>query len=494
MRFRLGVGRYVPVRVGAAVVVVLLGLLAVASAASSAKANKVPLVIASPHSQARLRRGPVSIRIRTARQARLAKVTLNGVSIGSWFAEGKAGAWTLSVSPNYGLRHGVNLLRVKAAVRGRKSATRTARFRIMGTAPLAAAGRDTHVALGTSIHLSGLKSLAPSEEKRSRSRLRYRWTILGAPPASDAVVGSPDATPETAGNKYGETRRVRTVKGADDATARLLASEPGDYRFRLAVRTPTGETGSDRVDLRVDPPPLVPVNTMAMDPSGSGARGILVGDRFIKSTPDRWLQVAVFKRDTLQYMPELSHEYNCPPATTQPYVAAETLMVACIKAVRDDLDHLDDSYLVIAVNQAGADASSIQAPVGVAAALHAIGVSSITYGGERDHMILRGTYSAIGIADSATGTGNQNAGAPLGSQSAGDGALKGYLVLNNKALYGYVSPDRIELNTQAPGSTQCLRCEGRSMSFRSASTRSRSAPWGAAGSFMSWSLTVAPSR
>jgi hypothetical protein len=210
--------------------VLALFAFAAASLAHARKGSlKTYVAIQRPRSQARLRRGPVAVRISTSRRARLISATLNGASITSDFDEPSPGAWTLSASPNYGLRHGANVLRVTAVATGHARTTRTARFRVTGSAPLAAAGRDMTVALGTAVHLNGLESLAPPVPRRRRGaggRLKYMWTVVRAPPPSDAVVGSPDGTPETAGNKDGETRRLRALEGSATATPRGWPTSP----------------------------------------------------------------------------------------------------------------------------------------------------------------------------------------------------------------------------------------------------------------------------
>ncbi len=456
---RIGKSAFAPSRclltwVVAAAALAALGVASLASARRSQRS--VQFTIASPRGHARLRHGPVSIRITAAPGTRLVKATLNGDAITSSLRQAKPRTWTLQASPNFGLRHGRNTLRVAAAAHG-ATTTRVRRFVLAGSWPLAAAGLDQRVPVGTTVRLSGLRSALPPATGRGGS-LKYSWSVVSAPPPSDAAVGNPDGTPETGINKPGETKRQGALGGALTATPTARADEPGDYTFRLTVTAPDGRKGSDLVEVRADPPPLVPVDTMAVDPNGSGAHGILVGDRFIKGSPDKWLQVAVFKRDTLEYMPNLSHEYDCPGTTSRPFVSAASFFVSCYSQVQADLKRLDDSYLVIAANQPGSPDSTVQPPIGMESALHGVGLPPITYRGDPSHKLLRGTYSAIGLPGGGAGTGSQNAGDPLGSQHAGDGALKGYLVRDNKDHYGYTTPDRIEFNTQAPGSTDCDGC------------------------------------
>jgi hypothetical protein len=62
------------------------------------------------------------------------------------------------------------------------------------------------------------------------------------------------------------------------------------------------------------------------------------------------------------------------------------------------------------------------------------------------------------VPGTVAGTATQNAGGPLGAQQPGDGAITGYLIRDNKDLYGYANPDRIKFDTQAPGSTGCDGC------------------------------------
>ena len=438
--------------VAACILLAALGIVALASARSHASAS---VRILSPRSEAQLPAAPLWVRFSTAR-GRLRAVTLNGLLITSQFDEPRAGYWELQVSPNYGLRHGTNVLSVTVSGAGGARFTRTVRFTAADNRPLAAAGRDELVGLGTTVRLSGLHSVG-HPLGAGASGLRYRWRVIHTPPAS-AIAGSPDGTPETADEGPGDASGPAELSGAHTATPTIETDEPGIYALRLTVTAPDGTTGSDIVSVRADPPPLVPINTMALDPDGSGARGILVGDRFVKSAPDKWLQVAVFKRDTLEYMQNLSHEYDCPQATASPFAGGASFLVSCFNAVRTDLDRLDDSYLVVAVNQRSAAASSVQPPVGVSSALQRIGITPIAYRGNLNAKMLRGTYSVIGIPAAAVGTATQNAGGPLGAQQPGDGEITGYFVRNNKNLYGYSTSDRIAFDTQAPGSTVCDGC------------------------------------
>jgi hypothetical protein len=263
---------------------------------TSAPASKV----ISPENGRRLPAGPVLIKLQVGGVGAVG-VRLNGRPIASWFllAPGRVpcllaiksphssgGICRLEVTPNYGLRYGLNVLRVWFGV-GRGARVRTVRFRVATGRPLAAAGRDpaSFVQIDRRFVLNGRASLiSPGLRQRlarqgRRARVSYRWRVIGCPRGGQGVA--PDDGP----GRYDPYRNARgELAGANTATPSVELDREGVYRMRLTVTQPDGRTGRDDVTLVAggegggtvtDPPidaaPLVGVDTMA---SENGQQGV----------------------------------------------------------------------------------------------------------------------------------------------------------------------------------------------------------------------------
>jgi hypothetical protein len=210
--------------------------------------------------------------------------------------------------------------------------------------------------------------------------------------------------------------------------------------------------------VKVDPAPSVYVDTMAPDPSHPGEYGIEVGNLFIApKIYHEWLQVAVFDRSTLAYLPDKSGNFDCPEAAAHPHANQQADVTPCVRKVVQLLHNIsygghEGRYLVIAVSPRGAGGKGEQPPVGVADALINIGAVGPAYRGDRAVPLKIGTFSAIGVLDIAhnhQGSAFQNAGGDLGQQTPGDGAITGYFLRNNRNNYEFEPSDRVAFDTQA---------------------------------------------
>jgi hypothetical protein len=214
-------------------------------------------------------------------------------------------------------------------------------------------------------------------------------------------------------------------------------------------------TRSDAV--RVDDPPAVYVNTMALNPSGAGNYGIQVGNQFIAPrSPHEWLQVAVFDRSTLAYLPDKSGNFDCEQVHAHPRANDQTYAALCVREVIKLFHTIarghEGRYIVIAVSPRPTGNGSTDPPVGVADALIDIGAVGPAYRGDRRIPLKSGTFSAIGVLDLAhnhQGQAVQNAGGDLGQQEPGDGAITGYFLRNNANDYEFEASDRVAFDTQA---------------------------------------------
>ncbi|MDO8186059.1 hypothetical protein Q5424_23155 [Conexibacter sp. JD483] len=126
----------------------------------------VQQVIVSPRAGQRVTRPPLRLVVRARREHSDLVARLNGVSIGDEFARSGRGLRRLDVSASHGLRHGRNVLTVRA----RTGATvRRARvtFTIANRHPIPGAGRARHTVTGRWIRLQG-RVVRPSAATRSR--------------------------------------------------------------------------------------------------------------------------------------------------------------------------------------------------------------------------------------------------------------------------------------------------------------------------------------
>jgi hypothetical protein len=410
---------------------VALGL---AASATSATAKPSRRLIVTPHAGRKLPARPVWIRVQAAKGARHLAVRLNGEEIGRYFSAPNArGVRKLKASSSFGLRHGRNRLRVRLRQADGGIRARTIHFRIRRNKPLAGAGIDRTVAVGSRVYLSGKRS----RSHLRRSALKHRWKVTRRP-------------------RLGSAAGARLV-GAGSARSRFVANQPGKYVLRLRVRASDGRTGSDLVDVAVDPPPAARVDTMADGPDG--ATGIRVGegeDGFYPAKPGAWAQLVALDRETLEPvtgkvagLPNKS--YPCDHARY-----GDPGLIQCVNALQQDLNRLDGHDLAIVSNPITTRYAKGTPGFGLELATTRIGVGSGGYNLARE--LLAGSFSAVGVP----GAGPANWHAVVGQGDGtgeGQGQMRGYLVRNNEgedvfspSEYVFSPGDRIEFDTQASGS------------------------------------------
>jgi hypothetical protein len=297
--------------------------------------------------------------------------------------------------------------------------------------PLAGAGFDRTVAVGARVFLSGHRSrnhiVGSGSGADPSSSLRHSWTIVRGPGAKAPGAG---------------------LLGSRSARPRLVVRKPGRYVVRLSVRASDGKVGSDLVDVRADPPPAEPVDTMASGPSGS--TGIAVGEDFYPAKPGTWAQLVTLERGTLEpvkgKVADLANKsYSCPGAAY-----GDPSFLKCTSALAADLNRLDGHDLVIVSNPVSTASGKGTPAYGVYTALGRIGVSQAGFSNQPG--LLPGSISAIGVPGTASGKGDWHAVAT--SKREGDGRMRDYLIRNNEGDYVFAPSDRIEFNTQAAGSTE----------------------------------------
>jgi hypothetical protein len=347
-------------------------LLPAAGAASAepagAKSKQGKRVIVRPKSGKRVRRYPVRAVVKGRDGLFDLKATLNGKGIAGAFGRTRKGKRTARLSRSHGLRHGRNVLRVKARRKiGQRRRRAKVAFFVGRKRPLAGAGRDRRIVEGERFRFRGQALPHPRKPRaRGKRRVKYRWRITKAPRQSSFRDNAASGSPRVAG------------KPLSKPTARRPGFTPdvrGRYRFKLRV-TDGKRSSSDEVRLNAVPgTPFVPIETM--DTSGHFP-AIQVGGKpySAQAVEDPWLQVLVLDRATLGFVSNKT--YRCP----YPHNCAQT--------VAHDLSKLDDTKLVIAVNQ-----PNFVRPYGLSDALAPIGFPK--YDLYRFDDAPSGTVSAIGV-------------------------------------------------------------------------------------------------
>lgn len=410
----------------AALIVAALGL-----GPGAAEAKRQPLVVAPKPGQV-FPAGSVWLRV----DAGIVAASLNGERIAGGFGKRRGAVRSILASPNYGLRFGANVLRVRVRERGRVRA-RTVRFRIRTDGPLAAAGRDRVLAVGNRLLLDGRRSLMhPGGRAGTRDGFRYRWRIVG--PQGKTRLGG-----------------AKALTGAAQPKLSFRPPRPGNYTLRLTVTAPDGASNSDLVTVRADPPPSVRIETMVEPPQRGGEIGIQItgpsaaATAFYPANPTKWLQLLVLRRSDLGLISNTN--YDCPQAVNGG-VASE--VAECSKRVREDIAKLDESHLVIASNPIDPRERGLQPPLGMPQALGGIGVAFWNWLVDvRDGATPeRGGFSAIGVPGRGSLVVEHPAYDPTFPKRFA-GGIVGNLVRDNEFNYTFAPAEQLVLNTQAAGST-----------------------------------------
>jgi hypothetical protein len=407
-----------------------LAALGLAASATSAAAKPSHRLIVTPHAGRKLPARPVWIRVRAANGARHLAVRLNGEEIGRRFSARNArGVRKLQASSSFGLRHGRNRLRVRLRRADGGIRAKTIHFRIRRNKPLAGAGIDRTVAVGSRVYLSG----AHSRSNLHRSALKDRWKVTRKP-RSGAAAGA-------------------RLVGARSKQPRFVANQPGKYVLRLRVRARDGRTGSDLVDVRVDPPPAASLDTMADGPND--ATGIRVGEGkggFYPAKPGAWAQLVALDRQTLEpvtgKIADLANKsYPCPGLRY-----GDPQLPKCINALQQDLNRLDRHTLAIISNPITTLHGKGTPGYGLELATTRIGVKVSGFN-LAPAGLLPGSFSAIGVPGG--GPANWHAVVALpGGLGEGQGEMRDYLIRDNSGDYVFAPSERPDFNTQAAGSDQ----------------------------------------
>lgn len=389
----------------------------------------------------------VAKRLVAIHRKRYVKLWLNGHVVNDAIGGSDQTKWVAELSRSHGLRYGENRLRatVTEPETGRYKVMKR-RFRVKRNRPLAAAGRDRYLRVGSRVRLNGRRSVAPGH-----GGLRFHWSIGSKPAGSSAkLVRSGSARPG------------------------LKVDQPGDYTVRLDVTGRSGargwRSGTDRVTLTVGPGSLlVPFTGLATGadiPSGS-TPGIEVGDNFYPKPANGQFQWLTLDRATLAPRGANANNWIDKDATGDHSFAG----------LYDALKGMGHDQLVILTKPLGASGQTAVNPDQVEQfnnILNLLGVASIP----ADQLTHPGMeFAVVGVPYSQPGSGYSSD--ALGGPYT---LMKGWLMPDavpaaNGDLNFRYQPERIAFNTRAASTptSNTMEIGGRSLPA--------SLPAGASGGF-----------
>lgn len=207
---------------------------------------------------ARRTRDGAALRLRLSRTPDHLVARLNGRDITREIDWRQFRRHDVTLTPDEGLRHGHNILTVRAVHRGGGYDLERRAITVARSRPLAAAGRERRHPARAPLRLDGRASRAATPG----AGLRYRWVLTARPRGSRAVL-----------------------RGASTARPTLVPDRAGRYRARLLVRETSrraraaqAPVGADTVEVAATQPasPLgIPIATLA--PSGGGYATVVGG-------------------------------------------------------------------------------------------------------------------------------------------------------------------------------------------------------------------------
>jgi hypothetical protein len=416
-----------------AAVVVAGGLPGVAEAAAK-PGNRL---ILAPKPKQRLPARPVLVKVRAPGDVHRFRVQLNGTEIERHFSGPHHGVRHLEASLSHGLKHGHNRLHVRVGKR-----TQGMRFYIRHGVHLVGAGFDRTVPVGAKVFLEGHHKLPGHRPviAGAAASAHYHWKTVAGPKHHD--LGG------------GQSRNQPTH--SHTPTPEFRPTVPGRYTLRLTVTTGNGTSASDTADVVANPVPAVAIDTMAPPSNGETLTHIQVGSESypaVASDPfEVWAQLVALDRKTLVpvsgKLADLANKtYTC------------SNQADCSQNLSSDLARLGPDTLAIVANPypPGAVFNGVcnpadsEVPVGLEGALKGIGVSTTGFDDQPSNRCSVGGISAIGVPGTAPGHGDWHSVAT--SSQMGAGRMQGYLVRDNALKYTYMPSDRVDFDTQAPGSS-----------------------------------------
>ncbi len=441
----------------------------------------VQQVIVSPRAGQRVTRPPLRLVVRAGREHSDLAARLNGVAIGDDFVRASGTLRRLNVSASHGLRHGRNVLTVRARI-GTTVRRQRVVFTIAGRHPIPGAGRHRRSVAGRWIRLQGRVVKHPRGERASA----IRWSIVQAPKGSRLRTATRDARASKAAARRALARGIRRP-------GRLRPSFRPDTAGRYVLKLTIGSGAATRsATVAVDAGPVA--GAVAFDsaidgaaPSGArddrtpyGRPGIRVGAVVYRAP---WLtgsgsqgsyagtagsvqyralwQVLVLDRRTLAPISNTTygrcdgsgagalHGYVCAPDGSGSLADVD---------LRGRLAALGSDALVVAVSHPGGGGQyrytwdTPQDPFDAPTPLTEVGFPADPAGGPKLlDGVPAGGVALVGVGGLAAGAGRSDV-----AGGGGEARLSGQLVADVLGDYGYVSGQRAAFDTRAQGG--CTGC------------------------------------
>lgn len=365
---------------------------------------------------------PVAVTARSDKSVSSVRVAVNGKQVTEKHRQHSDGKGAdIHLSARHGIKHGSNTVTTEVEHDDGTVARSTTKVDVPKTKPLADAGPDRVTAVGQCAALNGSKSKAPGGGK-----LTYQWKVVSAPDGSKATSVDPEA---------------KTCFAPD---------KPGVYRLELTSSS-GGAAGNDQTEVTVKPtadPMGMPIQTIRKNAGQSDDYAIVVGKDTYKRA-GKWIQVVVLDPVSLEPV----------HGGAQAIGAGADLTKAITAAGKDDLVVISGQGNARSGAMPAADSDALKK------AFDSIGATYGTRGstGAGIDNFGNGDWSVIGRKKTPTGAAWQNyesqqAGVPgfLGGDAGRPGSLNGYLQIVTSRAYDFVSPEYVEIDTKASGSSDTV--------------------------------------
>jgi hypothetical protein len=348
------------------------------------------------------------------------RATLNGSHVRDAFLQRRGETRVALFGAAEGVHFGKNRLVVKAVRRSGSYDVVKKRFRIPRDQPLASAGGDHRVAVGTSVELNAAATRLPPGGPPT-GKPRYKWRIVKSAAAGDA--GSATATGKRSGGP---------LQGTHTATPTFTPGDAGTYMIRVRVRA-RGAAHASRDTVFVSARPPDPPIGVRLETAG--ANGLITIDgKPVSGTGTDASKISYDLLDrTTRMAPLLCH-------SSVPFASAVPRTVAGIQTLEQLVhDCSDPRYMLILSSASGVGDDTALANE-LSKLLTTIGGSAL---GDEP---TQAQFSVIGIPTAPEGSAFTSFGETPGTQQ---GKLSGYLQFEGAVNeYGFQFPDYPAFDTK----------------------------------------------
>ncbi|HKZ15792.1 MAG TPA: hypothetical protein VJL81_18295 [Solirubrobacterales bacterium] len=444
----------------------VLCALALALAATAAAQPGPHRLIVSPGPGQQVRSNHLRLVVRAGPEHEDLKARLNGVAIGRRFGvEPAKRRRTLDVSPIDGLRRGRNVLKVWVRGPGGYHHA-TVRFDIAHHRPLASAGVDRRIVVGSRVELQGLLKL----DKSDQGPRHLRWAVVAAPARSLLSLRAGTVAERSAERSAFGGRRTLSPTFRPDVRGR--------YKVKLTASTGNGTSTNSATVYAVPPNPLIVLKTEVPATAQEPRPGIQVGGEVLRAP---WLhtsgkegdysgtlngvhyeatwQIVAFDRSTMALKWNRTYGLCEKGDEAYPCVIGENGDPSWVELIKELASLGPETLVVAASHPSGAGPGAVWSdPDAYSYAsnnLRGIGfpVESETLYGTQMRAATAGEMSGVGVPGISTGDAKFIIG-------GGQSGLNGYLTpdSNSPKHYFYVPAQRVPFDTRSARSCSAVEC------------------------------------